>query len=196
MAHSSWQPTRAEHKGSLCAEACTARHPQELGTGHRQGTGHSRKTELLWVGRRAESREEAAVGTTVPRHRRGGRGCRDWDGNRGGSQHHSLAFAGMSSWLLKGNIQISNIMPGIYLNNISETPGVLEILNETSLHFSTVLSSTCCEIKAGAALLSAAKPPPRFPHSTLFLCTCQIFISWIPFVFEIVEVIVVSCKLC
>lgn len=166
MAHSSWQPTRAEHKGSLCAESCTT---QELGARHGQGTGHSRKTELLWAGRRAESCEEAAVGTTVPWQRRGNRGCRDRDGNRGGSQDHSLAFAGISPWLLKGNIQTSNTMPGIYLNNVSETPGVLEILNETSLHFSTVLSSTCCEIKAGAALLSASSHISTFSPVPLHL---------------------------
>lgn len=80
MAHSSWQRTRAEHKGSLCAEGCRTRRPQELGARHGQGAGHSRETELLWAGKRAESCEEAAAGTAVPRQRRGGRDCRGWDG--------------------------------------------------------------------------------------------------------------------
>lgn len=88
MAPSSWQRTRAEHKGSLCAQGCRTGHPQELGAKHGQGTGHSKKMELLWAGRRAE----AAVGTAKAEE--GRQGLQKWDGNRGGSQDHSLAFAG------------------------------------------------------------------------------------------------------
>lgn len=41
MAHSSWQPTRAEHKAASVLRAAQL---QELGAKHRQGTGHSRNT--------------------------------------------------------------------------------------------------------------------------------------------------------
>lgn len=94
------------------------RHRQELRDRHGQTAGHRETTGLFWSVRTAAVCEQASVGIAAPGAKAGegrqGLLRQGWKrcGGQEDSQEHSLAFAGLSPWPLRGNIQTSEILAG------------------------------------------------------------------------------------